>query len=281
MERPCDDYLYEDMMNISADPPRLPVITLLLFSMNVLLYLIQICTGVNWMIPSVESILQWGGNTAAYTLVDQPWRLLTCMFLHVGLLHLAMNMYMLLAMGITAERCFGRVRFLLVYLLSGLIASLASALWHADPGNQVVAAGASGALMGLCGAYIASWLVADWSDYEHEGTNLRGPLLQTVLINLAIGARSTSIDNVGHVGGLAGGFVIGAVFALAYYRYDGIKGAAAIAAVSSVVLGGTHMKLQGPPSSGLASLIELRTMDQSAQHRAEAQDSVAERTGSL
>lgn len=268
-------------MNISADPPRLPVITLLLFSINMLLYLIQICKGVNWMIPSVESILQWGGNTAAYTLVDQPWRLLTCMFLHVGFLHLAMNMYMLLAMGITAECCFGRVRFLLVYLFSGLIASLASALWHADPGNQVVAAGASGALMGLCGAYIASWLVADWSDYEHEGTNLRGPLLQTVLINLAIGARSTSIDNVGHVGGLAGGFVIGAFFALAYYRYDGIKGAAAIAAVSSVVLGGIHMQLQGPPSSGLAALIESRTMDQSAQHRAEDQDSVAERTGSL
>lgn len=268
-------------MNISADPPRLPVITLLLFTANVLLYLIEISRGVHWLAPSIESILRWGGNTAAYSLVDQPWRLLTSMFLHIGLLHLAMNMYMLLAFGIRAELCFGRVRFLLIYLLSGLIGGLVSALWHADPRNQIIAAGASGALMGLCGAYIASWLIADWSDYEHEGTSMRGPLLQTVMINLAIGATTTGIDNASHIGGLAGGFILGAALALAYYRYDGIKGAAAIAAISAIVLGGIHLKLQGPPSAGLAAIIELNKLDQSAQHQTEDQSSRLEQTGPL
>jgi len=64
-----------------------------------MVYLAQVFTGVNWLAPSTASMLGWGGNLAAYSLTDQPWRLLTSMFLHVGLVHLALNMYMLLAFG--------------------------------------------------------------------------------------------------------------------------------------------------------------------------------------
>lgn len=249
-------------MSAYAQPPRYPLVTWALFAINAVVYLAQVVTGVNWLTPSTASMLSWGGNLAAYSLVDQPWRLLTSMFLHVGLVHLALNMYMLLAFGSVVERRFGHVRLLLVYLLAGLTGSLVSALWHVDPFNQVIGAGASGALMGLCGAYLADWLVSQWRHDPHDQISTGGPLVQTIIINLGIGAAIPGIDNASHVGGLIGGFVVGGAFALVPPGFGRLKRALAITLISGLALGAIYAKLNGKPSEALILIKQLRAAEQ-------------------
>ncbi|TWI60892.1 membrane associated rhomboid family serine protease [Pseudoduganella lurida] len=251
-------------MNVPAQPSR-PLVTYLFIGINVLLYVYQALQGVGWIDRTPAAVLAWGGNLAAYTLIDQPWRLFTSMFLHVSLLHLAANMYMLLAFGSMVEQRFGAVRFLLAYLLSGLIGSLVSAQWHADAFNQIVAAGASGALMGLCGAYLADWLVARWHNDPHEAITSGGPLVQTIAINLAIGWIVPGIDNACHIGGLLGGFVVGGAFALVPPRLGQATRALLVAAISCITLGGIYARLHAAPSEGLAAIVELREAEKAEQ----------------
>lgn len=249
-------------MSDHAQPSSYSLVTWTLFAINVLVYLAQVATGVNWLEPSTDAMISWGGNLAAYSLVDQPWRLLTSMFLHVGLVHLALNMYMLLIFGMLVERRFGRVRMLLAYLLSGIVGSLVSALWHADPMRQVIGAGASGALMGLCGAYLADWLVAQWHNDPHESISTGGPLVQTIGINLVIGAFMPGIDNACHVGGLIGGFIVGGAFAMIPLGFGRLQRALAVAVISGLALGAIYAKLNGKPPEGLLMIRQLQAAEQ-------------------
>jgi membrane associated rhomboid family serine protease len=88
----------------------------------------------------------WGGaNFNPLTLNGEPWRLVTSMFLHFGILHLAVNMYGLYSLGIGLEPAVGTPRFLLVYLLCGLASGIASLVFNV----YVISAGASGAIFGI------------------------------------------------------------------------------------------------------------------------------------
>ena len=241
---------------------------------NVGLFVVQVLKGVSITSPQLDLIIAWGANVAPFTLLGQPWRLFTSMFLHIGLLHLALNMYMLISLGGLAERSFGKLRFTLVYLISGLFGSLASALWHATHkvsqvvnvgfGQTVtierldvaVAAGASGALMGISGAFLAQLLVATARKEQHEAISLRGPLAQTIAINLGMGfmLRGFGIDNACHVGGLVAGALLGAAFALAGPGTRPARRAGATAAIVAVSLGLLYMGLQIKPSAELVAL---------------------------
>lgn len=246
---------------------RFPVVTYALIAINVLLYLVQVVGGMDALNPASDDLIRWGANLAAYSLDDEPWRLLTSMFLHIGLVHLALNMYMLLSFGAMAERRFGAVRMLLVYLLSGLAGSVVSALWHADPFNQVVAAGASGALMGLTGAYLADWLVANWHNEPHEEVRIGGPLVQTIVINLVIGAAIPGIDNACHVGGLLGGFIVGGAFAMVSPRARRLTRLLAGMAICGAALAAMAAALRAEPSEGLLALREVRAAEQATQEK--------------
>lgn len=269
---------------MTAQPSRYPVVTFTLIAINVLLFVVQVVGGMDATDPSSDDLIRWGANLAAYSLDDEPWRLLTSMFLHVGLLHLALNMYMLFAFGAMAERRFGHVRMLLVYLLSGLAGSIASALWHADPFNQVVAAGASGALMGLTGAYLADWLVASWHNDPHEDVKIGGPLVQTIVINLVIGTAIPGIDNACHVGGLVGGFLVGGAFALISPNASRLKSALAGVFICGAALAAMGAALRAEPSEGLIALREVHAAEkaqreekqQAARAKAQRQAAVAE-----
>jgi membrane associated rhomboid family serine protease len=129
-------------------------ITLLLIACNVAVY------GVAGFLDSraFESLSQtsflidWGGNVPALTLSGEYWRLFTSMFLHIGFLHLAINMLALWSLGIILEARMRSRVFLGVYLLSGLCGSLVTALWHRD--EFFLSCGASGAILGIFGAAI-------------------------------------------------------------------------------------------------------------------------------
>ena len=109
------------------------------------------------------------GGAAAFS-GPQPWRLLSCIFLHGGLLHLALNMLLQLRLGLTAEFVWGTRRFLPVYFGSGVAASLwASVIMPAN-----ISVGASGALMGVLGAW-TMFLVCHWKHGTEADKVRRAP----------------------------------------------------------------------------------------------------------
>jgi len=180
-------------------------ITPLLIDINIVLFAIMVLSGANLLLPSNHILLQWGANFKPMTLDGQWWRLLTCCFLHIGILHLLMNMYALMYIGLLLEPYLGRLRFIVAYLLTGLASSLASLYWH----DLTVSAGASGAIFGMYGIFLAM-LTTKLIPKE-----VRGPLLSSIAVfvgyNLLAGMKS-GIDNAAHIGGLISGLLIGYLF---------------------------------------------------------------------
>lgn len=136
------------------------------------------------------------------------WRLLAAMFLHVGLLHLLLNLWALFQLGYLFEMIFGSRRFLLTYFVSGLIASYAS-FSFIDPLG--LSAGASGAIFGILGGLIvAIWRSPLWR-HEPWARGLMRQLLGWAAINIFIGFTIPAIDNAAHLGGFAAGLVLGLI----------------------------------------------------------------------
>jgi rhomboid protease GluP len=182
-------------------------ITPIIVILNILVFVLMVVGGANAFLPDSESLLQWGANFRPMTLDGQWWRLLTSCFLHIGILHLAMNLYALVYIGIMLEPRLGKTRFLAAYIISGIGGSVASLFWH----ELTISAGASGAIFGMYGVFLAMLT-----------TNLiekaaRQTLLTSVAIfvgyNLVNGLRG-GIDNAAHIGGLITGMIFGYCFYL-------------------------------------------------------------------
>ncbi|CAN0907540.1 RHOMBOID-like protein 2 [Linum grandiflorum] len=134
----------------------------------------------------------------------QGWRLLTCMWLHAGVIHLLANMLSLVFIGIRLEQQFGFVRVGMIYLIAGLGGSILSALFI----QKNISVGASGALFGLLGAMLSE-LLTNWTIYSNKIAALV-TLLVIIAINLAIGILP-HVDNFAHIGGFLAGFLVGFV----------------------------------------------------------------------
>ncbi len=161
---------------------------------------------------TVDQFIRYGANFAALTAGDdQWWRLLSCTFLHGGLLHLAFNMYALKVLGEMAERLFGSAMFGMVYLLSGLGGSIASLGWTLAETPQTFSVGASGAVFGLMGALLGFALARRQSVPPRVFKGLTRSALFFIGINIAIGFSLSFVDNAAHLGGLAVGVPVGAL----------------------------------------------------------------------
>ncbi|KAL9373195.1 hypothetical protein Peur_035439 [Populus x canadensis] len=134
----------------------------------------------------------------------QGWRLISCIWLHAGIIHLLANMLSLVFIGIRLEQQFGFVRIGIVYLLSGFGGSVLSSLFI----RNSISVGASGALFGLLGAMLSE-LITNWSIYTNKAAALF-TLLVITAINLAIGILP-HVDNFAHIGGFLSGFLLGFV----------------------------------------------------------------------
>jgi rhomboid protease GluP len=184
-------------------------VTEALVAVNVLVFVIMVATGVSPMEPKVADLLRWGADYAPRTTSGEWWRLLTATFLHIGVIHLAMNMYVLWSAGRFVERLFGNAGFLIAYLSAGLAGSIASLVWS----PYITSAGASGAVFGVYGALLGF--------LAREQKSIPGATLQSLgrsagvflAYNLLWGVSAKGIDMAAHVGGLAGGFVAGLVLA--------------------------------------------------------------------
>lgn len=146
------------------------------------------------------------------------YRLVTSMFLHFDLQHLGNNMLMLAAIGSTTEHYMGTCAFSLVYLLGGIAGNVFSAWNYTRMGENVVAAGASGAVFAVIGGLLCLVLIHKG---RLENFTTRKVVVFIVLI-LYQGFTTENVDNYAHAGGLAAGFIIGmACMALRHKLIEG------------------------------------------------------------
>ena len=162
----------------------------------------MVIAGLGFISFKASDLLRWGANYKPSTTNGEWWRLLTNTFLHGGLMHLLANMYGLLFVGIFLEPRLGKIKYAIVYLTTGIIASAASLWWH----DATVSVGASGAIFGLYGLFLALLLTKVYpKDFS------KAFLISTLVFvgyNLLMGLTG-GIDNAAHLGGLLSGFIIG------------------------------------------------------------------------
>lgn len=190
-----------------SGPRRRAPATRLLFSAIVIGFGIEILTGA-WRDPYRLATL--GAIVPELIRAGEYWRLLSAMFLHGdgtvggGVLHLGMNLFALHQLGTLYEIMFGTRRFVAIYFLAGIIASITSFL-HID-GASV---GASGAIFGILGAFVFSVFRSPRWRHDRIARNLVAQCVFWIIANIAIGLRVPQIDNAAHMGGLVTGMLLG------------------------------------------------------------------------
>jgi membrane associated rhomboid family serine protease len=152
------------------------------------------------------TLLRFGAAEPLHVWAGEYWRVATCMFLHIGLVHILMNSYMAIGWATSLERAIGKARFLAIYLLSGIGGGCASVVSGIIFGPRI-SAGASGALFGVLGATLAIRRrgFPSWSAF-FANPGVRSVVVQ-VGIWTAIGLTVLHLDNAAHMGGLAVGSV--------------------------------------------------------------------------
>ncbi|MBA1335736.1 MAG: hypothetical protein HPY66_1363 [Firmicutes bacterium] len=195
--RVLDEYRPKDL---EAEVPKrtrkkpVPMVTYAILSVNFILWMLMTMAGGS---TNSSVLIRFGAMYSPLIAQGQYWRLVTPMFLHVGLVHLSFNSYALYQLGSLSEIIFGRVKFIIIYFAAGLCGSVSSFLF-----TKAVSAGASGAIFGLLGALL-------YFGKARPGVLNRGFIgnIATIIgINLFIGFTYPGIDNFAHIGGLAGGY---------------------------------------------------------------------------
>ncbi|MCL1853127.1 MAG: rhomboid family intramembrane serine protease [Peptococcaceae bacterium] len=156
-------------------------------------------------------LISFGANFYPKVSGGEYWRLITCNFLHIGIMHLVLNSVALLALGGMAESLFRKTKYVLLILLSGFFAALTSCLFHPNS----ISAGASGVVFGIVGAI----LVNAWKEPRFRASGITSSLGLLVVINLVFGFIMPYVDNAAHIGGLIAGVIVGGFYrGIRYFR---------------------------------------------------------------
>lgn len=193
---------------LSELTPRV-IITPALIAVNILIFIFMALFGVGLVEPSVQGLIAWGANFGPLTMWGQWWRLLTSVFIHIGIPHLLLNMWVLNDVGKVVEKMFGHALYLLIYLAAGCLGSMLSISIR----PETVSAGASGAIFGLYGALFGFLLRQRQSLPRPVVQKMSYSSMTFIGYNLFYGFARQGIDNGAHIGGLLGGFVLGFVAA--------------------------------------------------------------------
>lgn len=146
------------------------------------------------------TLVKYGANSSTLVKGGEYYRLFSYMFLHAGFIHILLNMYSLYIVGPQVENFFGKWKYILIYLFSGISGGLLSIAFN----GNTISVGASGAIFGLFGALI-------YFGYNYRGyigTIIRSQIVPIVIYNLLMGFFIPGIDVSGHVGGLLGGLIV-------------------------------------------------------------------------
>ncbi len=200
--------------------------TYLLVGINCAVFLAMVARGSSFWMPTLDQLMFWGADRPNNVLVyGEWWRIVTAMFVHVGILHLATNMWCLWNLGLLAEPLMGSFGLFAAYILTGAAGNLLSTFYnwvrpiHDASGAPYfqAGAGASGAVFGIAGALIVLLKSRMLPVPPLEVKKLRKSVIYFAAINLVIGLSinfgsgftGVEVDNSAHIGG----FLCGLLFA--------------------------------------------------------------------
>ena len=190
-----------------------PTVTMAIIGVNVAVFLAMVLNHVSITDPTTPDLKNWGADFGPFVFgLDhraEPWRLLTSVFEHIGIVHILLNMWGLWNLGRLAEQVYDKSTYLGAYLLCGIGGSIAC-LWS-DPG--AVTAGASGAIFGIAGLLITTFWLGRLAMPEGRSQSLLRNLIVVVGYNLFIGASIPGISNSAHLGGFFTGLILGGFMA--------------------------------------------------------------------
>jgi rhomboid protease GluP len=183
-------------------------VTAVLIGVNVLVYVLMAALSGRLLSFDVPTLLVAGASAPGAEPVLSHWRWITAAFIHVNLLHIFMNMWVLGQIGAISEKALGRGLFAATYMVTGTLGNVLSAML-ATAGHPTVSAGASGAIMGLIGmAATFAWRSGQRAAAKALALNI----LFVLGVGLSLSARGVHlVDNAAHIGGLLAGAVVGLI----------------------------------------------------------------------
>ena len=172
-------------------------VTYTLIALNIVIFILSAIFSKNILSIDTYVLINMGAKVNELINHGQVWRLLTCAFLHGGIMHIAFNMYALKIIGSEVEYAYGRKKYLIIYFISALGGSAFSYIFS----PYSISVGASGAIFGLLGAM----LVFGYKNKERIGKGYMMNIIQVLVINILIGVTLSNIDNFAHLGGAIAG----------------------------------------------------------------------------
>lgn len=193
-----------EITNQKKEKLNFPVVTIALIAINILVYILAELFGST---EDTKFMMEIGACSYEYVIFQREfYRMITCMFLHFGIEHIANNMFMLGVLGYELEPKIGRWKFFAIYMASGIFASLSSVVFHFYMEDNCVSAGASGAIYGIFGVLIVL-LLQDKDRRKQFGTGR----IAFVVFLIVFGSFQANIDFMAHIGGFAAGVVLALV----------------------------------------------------------------------
>lgn len=180
---------------------KIPLVTVALVFANILFFI-----GAEWNGSSsdAEHMIRMGAMYEPAVIGQwEYYRVITCCFLHFGLMHLTNNMISLLVLGYSLEHAIGSVWFGVIYFVAGIFSSLVSLGYHMYMGMNFISCGASGAIYGLFGALLVLLIVNNRHDLRKSLPNFA-----IYMILILFSGRHSEVDNAAHIGGFAAGIVM-------------------------------------------------------------------------
>jgi rhomboid protease GluP len=184
-------------------------VTIGLIAVNLLVYLAMVAVSRRLVSFDSATLIGAGASVSGLGIEASHWRWLTAAFIHVNLLHIFMNLWVLAQIGVISERALGRGLFVATYVVTGTLGNVLSGVHAAGSAIPQISAGASGAIMGLIGmATIFAWR----SGQRAVARSLAFNILFVLGVGLSLSARGVGlVDNAAHIGGLVAGALIGLV----------------------------------------------------------------------
>ncbi|MCM1371222.1 MAG: rhomboid family intramembrane serine protease [Clostridium sp.] len=168
-----------------------PVITTILISINIIVFILMYILGNGSR--DYATLINFGAFRQDLVLSGEYYRIITSAFIHIGTLHLLFNCYSLYIIGRQLESFLGRIKFLVIYILSAIGGNLISMIFPVG-----LSAGASGAIFGLLG----SLLYFGYNYRVYLGTVMKSQIIPLIMVNLIIGFMVKEINVAAHIGGL-------------------------------------------------------------------------------
>ncbi|NEZ47203.1 rhomboid family intramembrane serine protease [Clostridium niameyense] len=175
------------------------VITYSIIVANIIMYILTAFLSRNIFNSDIRVLIVLGAKVNYLISKGQYYRFITSMFLHGGLVHIGLNMYSLYCIGPLVESYFGKIKYLIIYFVSGMLASIFSYIF-----SPAISIGASGAIFGVLGAT----LIIAYKNKENIGKGFFKNIVSVIIANLVLGFSISNIDNFAHIGGLIGGIII-------------------------------------------------------------------------